>query len=174
MMKKTLLVMLAALPIVGCSYYSQDELQTWMDREAETMKGNVPPVPPLKNFPPVAFTETEAVSPFNDVRMTPEQDGVQTGLAPDQNRPKEPLEAFPLESMNMVGILRRQGAVHALIAVSGVPGAEGLYQVKVGHYIGQDYGLITAITEESVTLREMVNQDGQWEERTNQLLLQQR
>ena len=55
-----------------------------------------------------------------------------------------------------------------------MPGSNGLYQVKVGNYIGQDYGLITAISEESITLREMVNQDGQWEERTNQLLLQQR
>ena len=113
MMRKTLLVMLAALPVVGCTL-AQEDLQTWMDREAESMKGNVPPVPPLKHFPPVAFTEAEAVSPFSDTRMTPEQEGMQGG-APDQNRPKEPLEAFPLESMNMVGILRRQGAVHALV-----------------------------------------------------------
>ena len=172
-MKKTLLIMLAVLPVVGCSL-AQEDLQAWMDREAESMKGNVPPVPPLKHFPPVAFTETEAVSPFSDSRMTPEQDGMQTGGAPDQNRPKEPLEAFPLESMNMVGLMRRHGAVHALVSVSGMPGSNGLYQVKVGNYIGQDYGLVTAISEESITLREMVNQDGQWEERTNQLLLQQR
>lgn len=175
-MKKTLLVILAALPLIGCAP-EQDNLQAWMSKEAEAMKGNVPPVPPLKHFPPVEFTAMDQVSPFSDTRMVPENDGTggSGGVdAPDPNRQKEPLEAFPLESMNMVGVMKKQGVIHALIAVSGIPGASGLYQVKVGNFLGQDYGLITSITEEGVTLRELVNQDGQWTERTNQLLLQQR
>ena len=48
-----------------------------------------------------------------------------------------------------------------------------LYQVKVGDYLGQNYGRITKITETEVALREIVQDAaGEWIERTGSLQLQ--
>jgi type IV pilus assembly protein PilP len=50
-----------------------------------------------------------------------------------------------------------------------------LYQVKVGDYLGQNYGRITRIGETEVTLREIVQDAaGEWTERAAALQLQDR
>ncbi len=59
-------------------------------------------------------------------------------LASEINRRKEPLEAYPVDSMRMVGSVTKAGRPHALLQVDKL-----LYQVKVGDYIGQNYGKIT-------------------------------
>ena len=80
----------------------------------------------------------------------------------------EPLEAYPLDSMSMVGSVVKQGRQYALLKVDNL-----LYQVKVGDYLGQNYGKITKITETDVTLREIVQDAaGEWTERTGSLQLQ--
>ena len=61
-----------------------------------------------------------------------------SGLKPDLNRPKEPLEAFPLESLKMVGVLQQKNTNFALIKAD-----TGLYRVKVGNYMGQNFGIVT-------------------------------
>lgn len=84
------------------------------------------------------------------------------------DRRREPLEAYPLESMQMVGVLEQGRTVHALVSVNNT-----LHQVKVGHYMGQNFGVVTAISESEVTLRELVEDVyGDWVERTSSLVLQ--
>lgn len=91
-------------------------------------------------------------------------------MRPNLDRRREPLEAYPLESLKMVGVLMQNKVVHALVQVD-----KSLYQVKVGNYMGQDFGVVTAISESEVTLRELVeDMNGDWVERTSSLLLQER
>lgn len=48
-----------------------------------------------------------------------------------------------------------------------------IHQVRVGNYMGQDFGVVTAISETEVTLRELVEDvNGDWTERSSSLLLQ--
>jgi type IV pilus assembly protein PilP len=83
-------------------------------------------------------------------------------------RRKEPLEAYPLDTMSMVGSLDKKGVPAALLKVDKL-----LYQVRVGNYLGQNYGKITKITENAVHLREIVQDaTGDWVERTTSLELQ--
>ena len=91
-------------------------------------------------------------------------------LAAEINRRKEPLEAYPLDSMTMVGSLVKSGRQYALLKVDSL-----LYQVKPGDYIGQNYGKITKISETGVSLREIVQDAaGEWIERTSALQLQEK
>jgi len=62
------------------------------------------------------------------------------------------------------------GRAHALLRVDNL-----LHDVKVGDWIGQNYGRITKITEQEVTLNETVQDaTGEWIERTSTLQLQEK
>ena len=89
-------------------------------------------------------------------------------IAPEMARRKDPLESYPLDVMSMVGSLDKKGTPTALLKVDNL-----LYQVRVGGYLGQNYGKITRITENSIHLREIVQDaTGDWVERAASLDLQ--
>ena len=91
-------------------------------------------------------------------------------LAAELKRRKEPLEAYPLDTMSMVGSINKETRPYALLRVDNL-----LYQVKVGDYIGQNYGRITKITETQIELREIVQDAaGEWIERPSTLQLQEK
>jgi type IV pilus assembly protein PilP len=70
--------------------------------------------------------------------------------------------------MKMVGSVNRKGVQYALLKVDNL-----LYQVKVGDYLGQNYGKIMKITETNISLREIVQDAaGEWIERPAALQLQ--
>lgn len=163
-----MLVVALSLLVAGCADEG-DDLSSWMEQEASTMVGRIPPLPEIKPFPAVSYEQGEKVEPFAVTRIQPEARASAIG-GPDLNRPREPLEDFPLESMSMVGTLIQKERTHALIKVSG-----RIHQVAVGNYMGQDHGMVTRITESEVTLDEVVeDMHGDWVERTSRLLLQER
>lgn len=89
-------------------------------------------------------------------------------LTSELNRRKEPLEAYPLDAMTMVGSLDKGGQKVALLKVENL-----LHQVRKGNYLGQNYGRVTQITESEITLREIVQDAaGEWIERGTTLQLQ--
>jgi type IV pilus assembly protein PilP len=91
-------------------------------------------------------------------------------VAPHLNRRKEPLEAFPLDAMTMVGSLDRSGQKVALVRVDNL-----LHQVRAGNYLGQNYGQVIKIDENEVVLREIVQDAaGEWIERNTVLQLQEK
>ncbi|GHT92172.1 pilus biosynthesis protein PilP [Betaproteobacteria bacterium] len=165
-----LVLMCCALGLGACSS-ERDNIRAWMDEQATGMKGRVDPLPEIKVFPVVEYViDDVAVEPFAVSRIVPVAGTAAastTGLQPKPH-PKEPLEAYPLESLKMVGRLSKDHVVHALIRAD-----KALYQVAVGAYMGQDYGVVTAIREDAVELRELVqDMNGDWVERTSSLLLQ--
>lgn len=90
-------------------------------------------------------------------------------MQPDFNRPKEPLEAFSLETLKMVGVLARQGVIHAVVKTPD----NAIYHVRKGNYVGQNFGLVTQIDDSQISLREIVQDSaGDWSERASTLNLQ--
>jgi type IV pilus assembly protein PilP len=151
---------------------SEEELQQWMEQEKREAKPNVAPLSPPKKFDPQPYMTANGVEPFSDRKLTValKQEARQPNsmLAAEINRRKEPLEAYPLDSMTMVGSVVKQGRQHALLKVDKL-----LYQVKTGEYLGQNYGRITAISETEISLREIVQDAaGEWTERKTSLQLQ--
>ena len=149
-----------------------NELQTWMDQERQQVRPNVQPLSPPQKFNPQAYAGMDGVEPFSAQKLAGalKQEARQpnSAVAAELNRRKEPLEAFPLDSMSMVGSVQKKGLPFALLKVDGL-----LYQVKAGDYIGQNYGKILKITETEVSLREIVQDAaGEWIERPTTLQLQ--
>ena len=127
-----------------------------------------------KKFDPQPYTSAQAVDPFSTQKLTValKQEARQPNslLSAEMNRRKEPLEAYPLDSMGMVGSVNKLGQPFALLRVDAL-----LYQVKVGDHLGQNYGKILRIAETEVALREIVQDAaGEWIERPATLQLQER
>jgi type IV pilus assembly protein PilP len=165
------LVMLATL--AGCSP-DNEELMQWMQQEHRAVKPSVAPVYPPKKFDPQTYLGIEGVDPFGSQKLIAAAGNSAKPssalLAAAQSHRAEPLEAYPLDSMTMVGAMIQGGKAHALLKVENL-----LHDVKTGDWIGQNYGRITKITESEVTLSETVQDaTGEWIERSSTLQLQEK
>ena len=159
--------------LAGCGA-ELDELQQWMDQQRKEAKPNVPPLQPPKKFDPQPYAVADGVEPFSTqklaVALKRDERAPSSLLAGELKRRKEPLEAYPLDSMNMVGSVNKQGRPFALLRVDGL-----LYQVKVGDYMGQNYGRVLRIGDADLVLREVVQDAaGEWIERNSTLQLLER
>ena len=91
-----------------------------------------------------------------------------SALRPDMERRREPLESYPLDSMSVVGMLKKSGIAYAVIQVDKL-----VVPVKVGNYLGQNFGLITNISDTEVIITERIQDAGdEWVERKTTLELQ--
>ncbi len=159
--------------LAGCGAETE-ELQDWMERQRREAKPNVSPLSPPKKFEAQPYTSLQAIEPFSrdklSVALKMETRQPNSMLDAELNRRKEPLEAYPLDSMTMVGSVAKQDKPFALLRVDSL-----LYQVKPGDYVGQNYGRITKITETQIVLREIVQDAaGEWIERATTLQLQEK
>lgn len=177
---KLLAVLSAAcwlLVLAGCGSSRDDDIRQWMLEERNQTRPKVDPIPAPKQFKPEAYTNAAAVEPFSKEKLTQalKRDSSQVVangalVAPELARRKEPMEAFPLDAMAMVGSIVKAGQPVALVKVDNL-----LYQVKQGSYLGQNYGKVMKISETEVTLREIVQDAvGEWIERVATLQLQER
>lgn len=172
------LVLAGAATLAACGSSDQDEIHQWMAQQRAATKPQVQPIPEPKQFTPEDYTMQAQVDPFSSQKLTQalKRDSQQAGsasaalLAPELNRRKEPLEAYPLDAMTMVGSLLKQGQPVALVKVDNL-----LYQVRPGNYLGQNYGKVTKVGENEVVLRELVQDpSGEWVERVATLQLQEK
>ena len=164
---------LAIVLLAACSG-EQEELQQWMEQQRREVQPSVQPLSPPKKFNPQPYAAAGGVEPFSPQKLTValKQEARQPNslLAGEFNRRKEPLEAYPLDSMTMVGSVFKNGHNYALLRVDNL-----LYQVKPGDYLGQNFGKIVKISETAITLREIVQDAaGEWIERPSALQLQEK
>ena len=168
------LAVLACAALLSACGAELDELRGWMDQQKREVKPNVAPLSPPRKFDPQPYAGVDGVDPFSSqklaVALKRDERAPSSLLATELNRRKEPLEAYPLDSMSMVGSMNRLGRPYALLKVDGL-----LYQVKPGDYIGQNYGRILKIGEGELVLREVVQDAaGEWIERNSTLQLAER
>ncbi len=163
---KRLAPVLLALGLTGCGGGSMDDLHTFVAEAGRDMQGKIEPLPQVKVYEPFTYIAFDLPDPFKPRKLSTGGGG---GMQPDLNRPKEPLEAFSLETLKMVGVLARQGVIHAVVKTPD----NAIYHVKKGNYVGQNFGLVTQIDDSQITLREIVQDSaGDWSERTSTLNLQ--
>lgn len=163
--------------LASCGASKEEDIRQWMVEERNKAHPKVPKIPPPKQFKPEAYTNTTTIEPFSNQKLTQalKRDSAQVAangalVAPELARRKEPLEAFPIDTMVMVGSIVKAGQPVALVKIDNL-----LYQVKLGNYLGQNYGRVTKISESEVTLREIVQDAvGEWIERVATIALQER
>jgi type IV pilus assembly protein PilP len=168
----TLVLALACLLLAGCGDSDVKEVRDWMAQVKAQTKPGVKPLPEPKEFVPYAYNEKDVVDPFSPGKLLVELAKVaetsNNPLKPDMNRPREVLESYPLDTMRMVGVLQKGGANYALLQID-----KAVYQVRVGQRVGQNYGLVTRVSEGAVDIRETVQDAaGEWVERMAKLELQ--
>lgn len=168
-MKRALVITLG-LFLAGCGEGEHQDLKEELKKLTVDLRGKVAPLPVVKPYEPVFYKAFDLPDPFSSSKMELVTKVASSGggLKPDLNRPKEPLEAFPLESVTVVGLLQQAKQAFALVRADAT-----VYRVKVGNYMGQNFGVITGITESQVQLRELVQDaSGDWAERVSTLQLQ--
>jgi len=163
---KRLPIVLVVLMLSGCGGGNMADLQSFVADTGKDMQGKIEPLPEVKVYEPFTYNAFDLPDPFKPRKLSIGGGG---GMQPDLNRPKEPLEAFSLETLKMVGVLSKNGVINAVVKTPD----NAIYHVKKGNYMGQNFGLITQISDTQVSLREIVQDSaGDWSERTSTLILQ--
>jgi type IV pilus assembly protein PilP len=157
----------ACVGLAGCGGESHQDLRAWMADQGKGARGHVDPLPQIKPYEPFTYNAFDLPDPFKPRKIEPTKGGG-SKLAPDLTRRREPLEAYPLESLNMVGTLSQGKKMYALVRTPD----KDVYQVSVGNYLGQNFGVILDITESEIRMKELVQDgSGDWTERTGTLQL---
>ena len=161
----------AAVVLSGCSG-SNEELRQWMADTRKEMRPVTPTLAEPKTFEPFIYRDQADIDPFDPSKVSNALKALSakstSGLAPDLSRRREPLEAFTLDTITMVGTLQRPNLRYALLRADNV-----VYQIRVGNYVGQNFGIVTRIDENEVAIKEVVQDAaGEWVERATTLQLQ--
>jgi type IV pilus assembly protein PilP len=152
--------------LASCSGEENADLRQWVKDSDKLPHGNIPPLPEVKPYEPYTYNAFDLTDPFKARKIEPPKGG--GALAPDLNRRREPLEAYPLENLRMVGTLEQKKEVYALVRAPD----NTLYRVKNGNYLGQNFGRIVGISESAVKIKEIVQDSaGNWEEKDQVLQL---
>lgn len=160
-------VLSVCLLLSACGDGQGDDLDQFIRDAGNDMRVRVEPLPEVKPYTAATYNADGILSdPFKARKIISSR----SSLQPNMNRPREPLEAFPLESLKFVGSLSKEKLKYALILTP-----ENLVQqIKVGGYMGQNFGMVTEITESGVKLKEIIQDElnGDWIERTSSIELQ--
>jgi len=169
---RTFIVLAGAALLAACGGEEQGELRQELATMTKDLRGRVDPLPQVRSYEPVPYKGESMLDPFVPGRIVVTQaagaGGGGGGVQPDLNRPKEPLEAFPLEQLQMVGTLAQNKDMYALVRAGN-----NLFRVKKGNYMGPNFGVITAIDEGQINLKEVVQDSGgDWVERSTTVQMQ--
>ena len=156
--------------LLGCTSQQFDDLEEYTAvikaREAKPIE----PLPFIEAYESFVYDGEALRDPFDSITeifvVAEIEEG--TGPGPDLERVKEELEAYPLDTLRMVGILAKGPDLWALIKASdGV-----IHRVQEGNYLGQNFGKISQVTKEEIKIDEFVSMNtGRWRERQASLVL---
>lgn len=154
----TLTATLGLSCLAACGSAGKEELHQWMtaQRNATQVKASVLDEP--FQFAAQIYSEKSSIEPFSNQKLIQafKQQALLNAadselIALELNRPKESLEFMPIESISMVGTLKNKGQNKALVKVD-----KAVYLVKIGDHLGQNYGRITAVTDNTIVLSEVI------------------
>lgn len=170
MISRRWLVLPIVLSLSGCGTEEFDDLQKFVKESGADMRGNIEKPPEIKPYEPFNYRNPDNLpDPFRPSKKTqPGGPAKNIGDAPAPHDPED-LESYALESLKMVGYVHINGVANAIISS---PDGK-LHHVRVGNYMGQNFGKITSVTESEITLQEKVlDSSGAWSDRTSTLELQ--
>lgn len=145
MRKQSLFYLIPAVLLAACGASQDDDLTKFMQEADQTMVAPVEPLPEVQGFSPRQYNADGVLhDPF-----VPRKAAVQNSNQPDLTRPKEPLEAYPLENLKFVGVLSKKNSIFAAIQTPD----NMVYQVKPGSHLGEKFGVVTALIENRQTLK---------------------
>jgi len=168
-MKRDILIpVVLCMGLAACGGEQFSDLKQFVKDSDNLPHGRIAPLPEVKPYEPFTYDAYNLVDPFKPRKIEPPKTAGGGGIQPDLTRRKEPLEAYPLENLRMVGTLQQNKNNFALVKTPD----NNLFRVKIGNYMGQNFGLITEISESTIKLKELVqDSSGDWTERLSTMTL---
>lgn len=174
LLRRHLMSCLVAMTLlVGCSEDDFSDLTQYISEVKIRPKGTIKPLPEIKMVEPFIFKPEDLRDPFKPIKPTEvigDNAGTATGsgIRPDTTRRKEELEAFPVETLKMIGTIEMKSVLWGLIR-----SADGtVYRVQVGNYMGQNYGKVIRISPDKIELMEIIpDKPGTWREQQMSIAL---
>ncbi|HTH68193.1 MAG TPA: pilus assembly protein PilP [Rhodanobacter sp.] len=164
---RVLLMLGVALVLGGCTKGMSD-LRSWVAQEKAKKGAPIEPLPVIKTFETFKYDDQNRRDPFSPSTAELQTNSATNGPRPDANRAKQPLEMFALDSLKMVGTVGSGAGMEVLIKDPGGV----IHRVHANEYMGQNYGHVTAISEDHIDLVELVsNGNGGWMERPASIAL---
>lgn len=161
---KRVAIMLMAAALSACGGSDLNDLRGWVDGVKKRQKGAVEPLPEIKTVEPFVFKPEDLRDPFiqNERSEQPEETKGDNGIHPDTTRAREDLESYELDTLRMVGTIDQNGTLWGLVkAIDGT-----IHRVRVGNYMGRNFGKILRIKEGQIELLEIIPDSlGGWRER---------
>lgn len=173
-MKSARLIFVAVVAgLAGCGTGNDfQDLQAYMDEVRARPKGSIEPLPIFQPYEAFTYSASLLRSPFQPplkIELAQRQKGSKD-IKPDENRVRQYLEGFNIEIFEMVGTLSNETGMYALVS-----GAGGVHRLKVGDYLGRNYGRVVNIGESAIEVVEIVpDGEGGWLERPRTLTLKER
>lgn len=158
------------LPCVGlvqsCGVHEDSDLKEY-SREVLSRNGTpIDPIPTVKVQEAFLYDHQTKRSPFK-----PLASNANAAFHPDFDRPKEPLEAFSIDSLSLVGNLEKNKTIWAIIAAPDGT----VHYITTGGHLGQNFGKVASIQKDKLDVVEMVsNGEGAWEEHPISLTMEQK
>lgn len=161
----------SGLLLSGCGGGNFSDLQEFMEQTRARPAGAIEPLPRFQPYEAFTYSATSLRSPFQPpIKIDLTQPRGSQDIKPDEDRVRQFLEGFNIESFEMVGILSNDQGMQALIR-----GAGSVHRVKIGDYLGRNHGRIASIEEGRVDVVEIVpDGEGGWLERPRTLSLPER
>jgi type IV pilus assembly protein PilP len=164
-------VVLMAL-LAGCGNDDFSDLNRYIAEVKVKPKEPIKPLPEIKAIEPFMFKPESLRDPFKPLEQPAQAEGIDvstgSGIKPDTARRKEELEAFPLDGLRMVGTVNMKSGLWGLVKASDGT----IYRVKVGNYMGKNYGKIIRIVSDKIELMEIVpDKPGTWREQPTSIIL---
>ncbi|MBB1125663.1 pilus assembly protein PilP [Thiospirillum jenense] len=161
--------------LTGCGDARLGELRAYIAAVKQRPPQPLEPVPAIKQIDNFIYEDVGRRDPFMMDEQSAEalepRSADLSSLAPDPLRRKEPLEQYALDSLRMVGTLEQDTVRWGLV----VSPDNILHRVRVGNYLGQNYGRITRIQEQAIDLTEVIKETegmaGEWRERQASIAL---
>lgn len=155
----TVLTLVSLLAACG----NGDDPRSFVANAGQDLRGKVEPLPEVKPYEPFTYAATDLPDPFKPRKLTPPPgEGKGGGIQPPRDHVKQILENYPLEGLKMVGTLQQNKMIFALVKTPD----NNLYRVKQGNYMGQNFGIVTQVTDTEIKLTEIVQDSGgDWTER---------
>ena len=136
--------------LLGCMSGVDDELLSYVDEIKARPGGRIEALPQIKPYETFTYAADDVRSPFAPDR--PAAPATLAGPKPIQDRDKEYLEQFPLDTLAMVGTLDRIGQTFGLVKTK-----DGMvHRVTSGNYVGQNDGRIVGVNDAGIRLEELV------------------
>lgn len=158
--------------LAGCGNDDFSDLNRYIAEVKHRPKETIKPLPEIKIIEPFMFKPDNLRDPFKPLEQPEQAQGMDvssdSGIKPDTARRKEELEAFPLDGLRMVGTVNIKSTQWGLVKASD----STIYRVKVGNYMGKNYGKIIRIVSDKIELMEIVSdKPGTWREQPTSITL---